>query len=157
MFVKHTASQTAGRYRPLILDGHSSHASFDCFCTARKIVPATLDISCFAPLKHYYGQQMREMTQKDIHAIDKMGFLSIYTNIHRTFSKANILSGFAAAGLIPFKPERVLAKLRINVKTNTIFFKQQSILLLRENTCQSLPVESTEKADSSFKISLYLQ
>jgi len=41
MFEKHTASQTAGRYRLLILGGHSSHAtpSFDHFCTARKIIP----------------------------------------------------------------------------------------------------------------------
>ncbi|BCR86319.1 uncharacterized protein ACHE_30306S [Aspergillus chevalieri] len=41
MFEKHTASQTAGRYRLLILDGHSSHAtaSFDQFCTERRIIP----------------------------------------------------------------------------------------------------------------------
>ena len=67
MFEKHTASQTVGRYDYclLILDGHSSHAtaSFDHFCTERKIVPLymphsfnvlqPLDISCFVPLKHY--------------------------------------------------------------------------------------------------------
>ena len=32
---------------------------------------------------------------------------------HCAFSKANILSGFGAAGLVPFDPERVLAKLNI--------------------------------------------
>ncbi|EYE97293.1 uncharacterized protein EURHEDRAFT_328061 [Aspergillus ruber CBS 135680] len=53
-----------------------------------------LDISCFAPLKHDYGQKIREMAQKDIHAIDKMGFLSIYTSIHgRAFSKHNGAEG----------------------------------------------------------------
>ena len=133
MFEKHTASQTAGRYRLLILDGHSSHAtaSFDHFCTERKIIPLympphsshllqPLDISCFGPLKHYYGQKIREMAQNGIHAIDKMDFLSNYTKIHaHAFSKANILSGFAAAGLIPFKPEKVLAKLHIKLKTPT--------------------------------------
>ena len=36
-----------------------------------------LDISCFTPLKHYYGQKIREMVQNSIHAIDKMDFLSI--------------------------------------------------------------------------------
>ena len=131
MFEKHPASQTAGRYRLLILDGHSSHAtaSFDHFCTERRIIPLympphslhllqPLDISCFAPLKHYYGQKVREMASNGIRAIDKKEFTSIYSSIHgRAFSKANILSGFAAAGLIPFKPERVLA--RLNIKTPT--------------------------------------
>ena len=64
MFEKHTASQTAGRYRLLILDGHSSHATanFDHFCMERRIIPLympphsshllqPLDISCFGPLK----------------------------------------------------------------------------------------------------------
>ena len=60
------------------------------------------------------------MAQNSIRALDKREFLSIYTSIHgRAFSKTNILSGFAAAGLIPFKPERVLAKLHIKMKTPT--------------------------------------
>ena len=131
MFEKHTVSQTAGRYCLLILDGHSSHAtaSFDHFCTQRRIIPLympphsshllqPLDISCFGPLKHYYGQKIGGMAYNNIHAIDKREFLSIYTSIHGcAFSKANILSGFAAAGLIPFKSERVLAK--FNIKTPT--------------------------------------
>lgn len=55
------------------------------------------------------------MAQNSIHASDKREFISIHSSIHgRAFSKANILSAFAAAGLIPFKPERVLAKLNIN-------------------------------------------
>ena len=129
MFEKHTTSQTdtGDRYRLLILDGHSSHAtaSFDHFCMERRIIPLympshsshllqPLDISCFAPLKHYYGQKIQEMAQNGIHTVDKMDFLSIYTKIHHcAFSEANILSGFGAAGLVPFNPERVLAKLNI--------------------------------------------
>lgn len=134
MFEKHTASQTAGRYRLLILDGHSSHAtaSFDHFCTERRIIPLympphsshllqPLDISCFGPLKHYYGQRIKDMAPNNIYTLDKREFLSIYTSIHGcAFSKANIMSGFAAAGLIPFKPERVLGKLCIKTtKTPT--------------------------------------
>ena len=42
----------------------------------------------------------------------------LYIKIHgRAFSTTNISSGFTAAGLIPLKPERVLAKL--NIKTPT--------------------------------------
>ena len=101
MFEKHT-SETAGRYRLLILDGHSSHATanFDHFCMERRIIPLympphsshllqPLDISCFAPLKHYYGQKIRERAQNGIHTIDKVDFLSIYTKVHtHAFSKA---------------------------------------------------------------------
>ena len=133
MFEKHTASQTAGRYRPLILDGHSSHAtaSFDHFCTARKIIPLympphsshllrPLDVSCFAPLKHLYGQKTREMIQQNIHSIDKENFLRIYPTVHQpALSSSNIQNGFAATGLIPLSPERVLAKLHIQLKTPT--------------------------------------
>ena len=132
IFEKHTASQKGGDYRLLILDGHSSHAtaSFDHFCMQRRIIPLympphsshllqPLDISCFAPLKYYYGQKITEMMQNGIYAIDKREFLTFYKKAHNhAFSKANILSGFAAAGLIPLNPDRVLAKLN-KMKTPT--------------------------------------
>ena len=131
MLEKYTTSQTntgdTNRYCLLILDSHSSHAtaSFDHFCMERRIIPLympphlshllqPLNISCFAPLKYYYGQKIQEMVQNGIHTIDKIDFLSIYAKIHHcAFSKANILSGFGAAGLVPFNPERMLAKLNI--------------------------------------------
>ena len=133
IFEKHTASQKGGDYQLLILDGHSSHAtaSFDHFCMQRRIIPLympphsshllqPLDISCFAPLKYYYGQKITEMMQNGIYAIDKREFLTFYKKAHNhAFSKANILSGFAAAGLIPFNPDRVLAKLNKKMKTPT--------------------------------------
>ena len=133
VFEKHTASQTAVQYRLLILDGHSSHATleFDQFCTSKKIIPLympphssdklqPLDVSCFGPLKQYYGQQIREAIQNGYETIDKRDFLWHYEHIHkRSFSKANILSGFRSTGLIPLQPERVLSKLRIQLKTPT--------------------------------------
>ncbi|OJJ85277.1 uncharacterized protein ASPGLDRAFT_46279 [Aspergillus glaucus CBS 516.65] len=62
----------------------------------------------------------------------------------------NPMSGFAAAGLIPFEPERVLAKLHIKMKTPTPPSSSSSnqILLFREDTSQSLSVEPAKKADS---------
>ena len=47
-----------------------------------------------------------------------MDLLSLLKSVC-AFSRANILSGFAAADLIPLKPERVLAKLNIKIKTPT--------------------------------------
>ena len=159
----HTISQTAGQYRLLILDGHSSHgtASFDQFCTERKIIPLymphhsshllqPLSVSCFAPLKHLYGQKIREMTQGGIHTIDKREFLSLYTGVHyRASSRANILSGFAATGLIFLLNLReCFQNFILNEDTNaTFFFKQQPTLLFRKNTSQSLSVGEIEAAD----------
>lgn len=80
----------------------------------------SLDISCFGPLKHYYGQKICEMMQNSVHVIDKREFLSFYQKVHsHAFSKSNILSGFAAASLIPFKSERELGKLHIKIKSPT--------------------------------------
>ena len=71
VFNPYTVSRTAGAYRLLILDGHGSHATvgFDRFCMEKKIIPLympphsshllqPLDVSCFAPLKHLYGQRV---------------------------------------------------------------------------------------------------
>lgn len=131
-FDKHTASRTIGRYRLLILDGHSSHATaeFDKFCTDRHIIPLympphsshlcqPLDISCFSPLKRFYGQKTQDMIRTGIYSIDKEDFLYLYPGVRRALSAANIQSGFAAAGLIPLSPERVLKKLHIQLKTPT--------------------------------------
>ena len=117
----------------MILNSYSSYitASFDYFCTKRKIIPLyippylsylfqPLDISCFALLKHYYSQKVGEIIQNSIYTINKREFLSIYTKIYgRVFSKANIISGFIATRLIPLKPDRVLIKLSIKIKTLT--------------------------------------
>jgi len=60
------------------------------------------------------------MTQGGIHIINKREFLSLYTRVYYcAFSRANILSGFAATSLIPFKPKRVLLKLYIKIKILT--------------------------------------
>ncbi|OJJ81088.1 uncharacterized protein ASPGLDRAFT_770304 [Aspergillus glaucus CBS 516.65] len=91
IFERYTASQAAGPYRLLILDGHSSHATaqFDQFCTARKIIPLYMpphsshllqppDVSCFGPLKKLYGQKIREAIQNGIYTIDKRLLISLY-------------------------------------------------------------------------------
>ena len=128
-----TASRTIGRYRLLILDGHGSHATadFDRFCMEKKIVPLympphsshllqPLDVSCFSPLKHLYGQRVQETIQKGIYSVRKEDFLHIYPAVHQqALSLSNIKSGFAATGLIPFSPERILLKLNIQRKTPT--------------------------------------
>jgi len=124
-FDRHTVSRTRGVYRLLILDGHGSHSTpeFDQYCTANRIIslcmpPHTshllqpLDVSCYSPLKHAYGQEIQELACRSILHIDKDDFLSTYVRIRNVvFTEKNIQSGFLATGLIPSDPERVLSLL----------------------------------------------
>jgi hypothetical protein len=52
--------------------------------------------------------------------IGKLDFLSTYPNAHReVFKASNIQSGFAAAGIQPFDPQRVLQRLNIMLNAST--------------------------------------
>lgn len=133
VFEPATASRTVGRYRLLILDGHSSYAtaSFDKFCTERMIIPLylpphsshllqPLDVGCFGPTKNLYGQKVQELMQQGIQSITKEDFLYLYPTVHQhTLSASNIKSGFTATGLVPLSPERVSSKLYLQLKTLT--------------------------------------
>jgi hypothetical protein len=133
VFDKHTTARTIGRYRLLILDGHGSHdtAEFEHFCKSHQIIPLympahsshllqPLDVSCFAPLKQIYGQQIQNHIELGINHIDKRTFLSAYqyTRI-RALSSVNIRSGFTATGLVPYNPQYVLDSLNIQFKQIT--------------------------------------
>ncbi|USP74405.1 uncharacterized protein yc1106_01679 [Curvularia clavata] len=126
-FNQHTAARTAGVYRLIILDGHSSHATpeFDQYCADNKIItlcmpPHTshllqpLDVSCYSPLKRAYGRQIEELARQGVYHIDKIDFLTAYTRIRPTiFTQQNIQSGFRATGLVPSCPDRVLSSLTV--------------------------------------------
>jgi hypothetical protein len=117
-FNRHTAPRTAGVYRLLIVDGHSSHATpeFDQYCTQNRIIslcmPAhsshllqPLDVSCYSPLKRAYGQEIAELARLQVYHIDKLEFLSIYPRIRPgVFTEQNIRAGFEATSLITYSP-----------------------------------------------------
>ncbi|KAL6161704.1 hypothetical protein ACJQWK_08924 [Exserohilum turcicum] len=126
-FNQHTAARTAGVYRLLILDGHSSHATpeFDQYCSENKIItlcmpPHTshllqpLDVSCFSPLKRAYGREIEKLARQGVYHIDKIDFLAVYQQIRATvFTQKNIQAGFQATGLVPPCPDRVLSSLTV--------------------------------------------
>ncbi|KAB2106151.1 hypothetical protein AG0111_0g6185 [Alternaria gaisen] len=126
-FNQYTASRTAGVYRVLILDGHSSHATpeFDQYCTENKIItlcmPAhtshllqPLDVSCYSPLKRAYGREIEELARQGVYHVDKIDFLTVYTRIRSAvFTQQNIQAGFQATGLVPPCPDRVLSSLTV--------------------------------------------
>ena len=71
-----------------------------------------LDISCFAVLKRSYGRQVENLMRDGVNHIDKSDFLTAYTTARKESLTSEIVrSGFAATGLVPYDPERVLSKL----------------------------------------------
>ena len=133
IFNEHTKARTVGRYRLLILDGHRSHATpeFDRFCLDNAIITLCmpphsshllqpLDIGCFSPLKHAYRHQVEICMQLGRNHIDKLDFLEAFKPARAAaLNLSNIYSGFAAAGLVPFNPERVLSRLQLKLRTPT--------------------------------------
>jgi hypothetical protein len=133
VFEKHTAHRTKGVYRLLILDGHGSHVTpeFDLFCKEHSIITLCmpphsshllqpLDVGCFAVLKQSYGRQIEGYMRNGVNHINKPDFLRAF-HAARTeaMTLANIQSSFAATGLVPHNPERVLSKLHTQLKTPT--------------------------------------
>jgi hypothetical protein len=130
-FIPHTTSQTKGKHCLLVLDGHDSHltATFDKICQENNIIPICmpphashllqpLDVGCFAVLKRSYGSRVAEYTRLGIDSIEKDDFLDIFPAARdHSFKEAIIQSAFAATGLVPLDPDRVLSKLNIRLQS----------------------------------------
>jgi len=133
VFIPSTSSRTKGKYRLLILDGHGSHltAQFDQICEKNNIIAICmpphsshllqpLDIGCFAVLKRSYGRLIESKMRVRINHIDKLDFLEAYPSARiEAFKSETIKNSFAAAGLLPFNPDRVLLNLDIRLRTPT--------------------------------------
>lgn len=133
VFQKHTKDRTKGVYRLLILDGHGSHSTpeFDLFCSEHSIITLCmpphsshllqpLDVSCFAVLKRSYGRRIEEYMRVGVNHIDKPDFLTAYLSAREeSMTISTIRNGFAATGLVPYDPERVLSKLNTQLRTPT--------------------------------------
>jgi hypothetical protein len=133
LFILSTSSRLKGRYRLLILDGHGSYLTpkFDEICKKNDIIPICmpahsshllqpLDIGCFAVLKRAYGRMVETKMRNGINHIDNLDFLDAYPSARiKAFKPETIINSFAAAGLIPFCPDRVISKLSICLRTPT--------------------------------------
>jgi hypothetical protein len=79
-----------------------------------------LDVGCFSPLKHAYRNQVANSMQLGRNYIDKLDFLEAFKIARaKALDSSNIRSGFIAAGLVFFDPERVLSRLRFKLRTPT--------------------------------------
>jgi hypothetical protein len=71
-----------------------------------------LDVSCFAPLKKAYSRQIESKMRLSNNYITKVEFLLAFHIAHQqAITAETILAGFAATGLVPFNPERVIQNL----------------------------------------------
>jgi len=69
-----------------------------------------LDVGCFAVLKRLYGQEVQSLIRNGVSYIDKPDFLEAYYIARKaTMSLPNIASSFAATGVVPYDPDRVLS------------------------------------------------
>jgi hypothetical protein len=106
----------------LICDGFGSHETLEIleFCLTNNIILCRLpsytshklqpcDVSPFAPLKTVYRDQVERLNWGGIDVVGKEHSTYLYSPARDTaLTKRNIRAGWAATGLYPFNPERVL-------------------------------------------------
>lgn len=122
MFDPETKETANGKPRVLISDGFATHETLEIleFCFANNIILCRLsshtshklqpcDISIFGPLKTAYRDQVERLNRGGVNTVGKQHLTYLYKPARdKAITKRNILAGWAAAGLFPFNPERVL-------------------------------------------------
>ena len=115
-----TRKKANGRYRLLIVDGHSSHYTMSFLDYARKNhiimlcypshsthVYQGLDVVIFSVLKRTWSEE-RDKFERSGPVVVKTNFLLVYAKAHtHAFTPANILAAFAKTGIVPFNPDVV--------------------------------------------------
>jgi hypothetical protein len=123
VFDPQTRERANGRPRVLICDGFGTHETLEVleFCLANNIILCRLpshtshklqpcDVGPFAPLKTAYRDEVDRLNRGGIDAVGKEHFTYLYSPARdRALTKRNIRAGWAATGLLPFNPERVLS------------------------------------------------
>ena len=75
--------------------------------TSHKLQPC--NVAVFAPLKSAYRERVKRLEKGGVNTIGKEHFTFLYSPVRETaFTPKNIKAGFAANGLVPFNPNRVL-------------------------------------------------
>src|SRR4051812_2423334 len=75
--------------------------------TSHKLQPC--DVGVFAPLKAAYRDQVERLYRGGANTVGKEHFTSLYSPARETaFTKRNITAAWAASGLFPSNPDRVL-------------------------------------------------
>jgi hypothetical protein len=122
VFDPQTKERANGKPRVLICDGFGTHETLEVleFCLENNIILCRLpshtshklqpcDVAVFASLKAAYRDQVDRLGRGGVDTIGKEHFTSLYSPARaKAFTKKNITSAWAATGLFPFNPDRVL-------------------------------------------------
>jgi hypothetical protein len=124
--------------RLLIFDGHGSHITYDFveYCIQRNILllclPShsthllqPLDVGLFGPYQHFNGQAVDNYmrSSQGIEGIKKAVFIPFLTSARdQTFHPTSVQQSFAATGIYPLNPRRVLGKIHpvVSKRRNTL-------------------------------------
>src|SRR3989440_904078 len=122
VFDPQTKERANQRLRVLISNSFATHETLKIleFCFKNNIILCRLpshtshklqpcDVAAFAPLKAAYRDQAEQLYQGGANTVGKEHFTSLYSLAReRAFTKRNITAAWAASGLFPFNPDRVL-------------------------------------------------
>jgi hypothetical protein len=122
VFDPQTRERATGKPRVLICDGFGSHETLEIleFCFENNIILCRLpshtshklqpcDVAVFASLKAAYRDQVERLYRGGADTVGKEHFTSLYSPARvKAVTKRNITSAWAATGLFPFNPDRVL-------------------------------------------------
>jgi hypothetical protein len=122
VFDLQTKERANQKPRVLICDSFGTHETLKileyCFenniilCRLPSYTPYKLqpcDVRVFAPLKTAYRDEVERLYRGGLDTVGKEHFTSLYKPAReRALTKRNITAGWAASGLFPFNPERVL-------------------------------------------------
>jgi hypothetical protein len=119
VFDPQTREQANQKPRVLICDGFAALEAQE-FCFANSIMLCRLhshtshklqpcDVGVFAPLKGFYRDEAERLFQRGTNTVGKQHFTSLYSLAReKAFTKRNITKAWAACGLFPLNPDRVL-------------------------------------------------
>jgi hypothetical protein len=133
LFIPAIQGRKRGQYQLLILDGHGSHLTlqFDRTCSENDIIPICmpshsshllqpLDVGCFSVLKRSYYQVIDQQMRMGVNHIDKLDFLTAYPHARaEAYKSSTIQNTFAAAGLVPYDPDRAMSRISVRLRTPT--------------------------------------
>jgi hypothetical protein len=124
VFEPQTKGHANGKPRVLICDGFGTHETLEilelCFennitlCrlpshTSHKLQPC--DIGVFAPLKSAYRDEVERLFRGGVNTVGREHFTLLYSPARdKAFTKRNTIAAWAATGLFPLNPDRVIRR-----------------------------------------------
>jgi hypothetical protein len=166
IFDPETKERANKRPQLLICDGFGTHESLEIleFCfennillyrlpshTSHKLQPC--NVAVFAPLKEAYRAQVDRLERGGVNTIGKQHFTSLFGPARVTaFTPKNIKAGFAASGLFPFNPDRVLRSMPMPPAAPTVpRADEMTVGSCPQNV--ELPIPETQKFVKAYQTS----